>query len=74
MEVLKVSATIDGKGHLLLDIPTHLPPGQVDLVLVVTPTAAPVTPSPYDFSDLAGKLTWQGDAVATQRSLRDEWS
>ena len=27
----------------------------------------------YDFSDLAGKLTWQGDAVATQRDLRDEW-
>lgn len=27
----------------------------------------------YDFSDLAGRLTWQGDAVAVQRTLRDEW-
>ena len=27
----------------------------------------------YDFSDLAGQLTWQGDAVAMQRDLRDEW-
>ncbi len=27
----------------------------------------------YDFSDLQGKLTWSGDAVAQQRSLRDEW-
>lgn len=27
----------------------------------------------YDFSDLAGRLTWQGDAVVVQRSLRDEW-
>ncbi|ELS04512.1 uncharacterized conserved small protein [Xenococcus sp. PCC 7305] len=27
----------------------------------------------YDFSDLAGKLNWQGDAVAMQRNLRDEW-
>ena len=27
----------------------------------------------YDFSDLAGKLKWQGDAVEMQRSLRDEW-
>ncbi len=27
----------------------------------------------YDFSDLAGKLLWRGDAVATQRQLRDEW-
>jgi len=27
----------------------------------------------YDFSDLIGKLQWQGDAVAEQRRLRDEW-
>lgn len=27
----------------------------------------------YDFSDLAGRLQWQGDAVEAQRSLRDEW-
>ncbi|MCB0544071.1 MAG: hypothetical protein KDC61_00260 [Saprospiraceae bacterium] len=27
----------------------------------------------YDFSDLAGKLQWKGDAVAEQRKLRDEW-
>lgn len=27
----------------------------------------------YYFSDLAGKLTWKGDAVKEQRRLRDEW-
>ena len=27
----------------------------------------------YDFSDLAGKLAWRGDAVREQRALRDEW-
>lgn len=27
----------------------------------------------YDFSDLIGKLSWRGDAVAIQRQLRDEW-
>lgn len=27
----------------------------------------------YDFSDLIGKLKWEGDAVAEQRKLRDEW-
>jgi hypothetical protein len=27
----------------------------------------------YDFSDVAGKLEWQGDAVKEQRKLRDEW-
>ena len=27
----------------------------------------------YNFSDIAGKLEWQGDAVAEQRKIRDEW-
>ncbi len=27
----------------------------------------------YDFTDLVGKLSWRGDAVAIQRQLRDEW-
>jgi hypothetical protein len=27
----------------------------------------------YDFSDVAGKLLWQGDAVQAQRKIRDEW-
>ena len=27
----------------------------------------------YDFSDLTGKLQWDGDAVKEQRRLRDEW-
>jgi hypothetical protein len=27
----------------------------------------------YDFSDIAGKLSWRGDAVAEQRRIRDEW-
>ena len=27
----------------------------------------------YDFSDLVGRLTWQGDAVKIPRNLRDEW-
>ncbi|MDX2285618.1 MAG: hypothetical protein NW241_15730 [Bacteroidia bacterium] len=29
--------------------------------------------SGYDFSDLAGQLQWQGDAVRQQRMMRDEW-
>lgn len=28
----------------------------------------------YQFSDLVGKLEWDGDAVAQQRALRDEWN
>lgn len=27
----------------------------------------------HTFSDLSGKLKWQGDALAAQRVMRDEW-
>jgi hypothetical protein len=27
----------------------------------------------YDFSDLAGQLQWQGNALEAQKQLRDEW-
>ena len=30
-------------------------------------------PTPYRFSDLCGKLSWKGDALASQRDMRDEW-
>jgi len=26
-----------------------------------------------NFTDLCGQLSWKGDALAAQRSLRDEW-
>jgi hypothetical protein len=69
METLKVNATIDTDGHLRLDVPTNLPSGRVELVIVLNKPKE----LPYSFSDLVGKLNWQGDAVRTQRALRDEW-
>ncbi len=27
----------------------------------------------YDFSDVAGKLEWRGEAVEEQRKIRNEW-
>lgn len=38
-------------------------------------TTPPETTAPkkYDFSDFFGKLKWDGDALAEQRKLRDEW-
>jgi hypothetical protein len=74
MEVRQLTTTIDSSGHLHLDIPTQLAPGAVNVVLVVSAISPVPSQKPnYDFSDLAGKLTWQGDAVAMQRMLRDEW-
>lgn len=72
MQTLKLDAEIDAAGHLRLDIATQLPPGKAEVVLVATP-AGNGRQRRYDFSDLAGRLEWSGDAVAEQRRLRDEW-
>lgn len=49
----------------------------LDYVTIVQPASTPDAKEPaprkYDFSDLAGKLEWKGDALAQQRLLRDEW-
>ncbi|MGB5897396.1 MAG: hypothetical protein WBG66_04290 [Geitlerinemataceae cyanobacterium] len=74
---LALTGTIAPDGHLRLDIPTGLAPGNVEVILVLQETR--VSPQPkarklgYDFSDLAGALIWRGDAVEMVRSLRDEW-
>lgn len=74
MKVLKLATIIDASGNLHLDIPTELSPGSVDVVIVLNPIAPDISQTKsYDFSDLAGRLSWQGDSVAMQRMLRDEW-
>jgi len=73
MQILKLSCKVDPDGHLRLDLPTQLPEGSIEVVVVINPIQKTHGERRYDFSDLAGKLTWHGDAVATQRSLRDEW-
>lgn len=74
MEVLKITTTIDESGYLNLNIPTQLAAGEVNIVVVLNPVSSDGKQKPsYDFSDLAGQLTWQGNAVAMQRTLRDEW-
>ena len=73
MDILKLTARIDEDGHLRLDIPTQLTASDVDVVIVLQPTQPTASQQRYDFSDLVGKLQWQGDALAVQRMLRDEW-
>lgn len=35
--------------------------------------ASKAQPTKFNFADLCGGLTWKGDAVEAQRSIRDEW-
>ncbi|MBD2438039.1 hypothetical protein [Nostoc sp. FACHB-110] len=74
MEVLQLTTTVDASGHLHLDISTQLSPGEVNIVVVLSPVTSDSTQkSNYDFSDIAGNLVWQGDVLAMQKVLRDEW-
>ncbi|HEV2349714.1 MAG TPA: hypothetical protein VG028_07710 [Terriglobia bacterium] len=73
MQFVKTKGEIDPDGHLRLDLSTQLPAGPVDLTVVLESASFQTNGSKYDFADFVGKLLWQGDAVETQRNLRDEW-
>jgi hypothetical protein len=73
MQTLKLKSQVDEDGHLRLDVPTTLPSGEVELVLVIESVASAAREPGYDFSDLAGRLHWSGDALEQQRTLRNEW-
>ena len=62
--------------HATNPLTIELPEAYRNKKLKVTVTPLEETEAPkkkYDFSDLFGKLKWDGDAVAEQRKLRDEW-
>jgi predicted DNA-binding antitoxin AbrB/MazE fold protein len=48
---------------------------RLSIELKARPDAKDQTPREnYDFSDLVGRLLWNGDSLDEQRKLRDEWS
>jgi hypothetical protein len=69
------NAEINGTQLKWIDAPPAMAPHQ--RVVVTFPSAASRAihklAAKYDFSDLLGRLKWNGDAVAEQRSLRNEW-
>ena len=74
MEVIKLIAEIDNTGKLNINLPTNLEAGEVDLVVIINPVSKKhKRQNAYNFSNLAGELSWRGDAVTKQRKLRDEW-
>lgn len=71
MEVIRFTTSIDSDGHLRIDIPTTLAQGEVQVVIVMQPlgTEAHDRRGAYDFSDLVGRVQWEGDPIATRRDL-----
>lgn len=70
------SAQITGEKIIWLDQPPPCLPGARVLVVVEDAAYSTLQKSvgaKYDLADLAGRLTWKGDAVAAQREQRDAW-
>jgi len=72
MQTVRTHGTIEADGSLRLNIATDLPAGEADVVVVIHSTRNG-NGEKYDFSKLAGKLNWRGNAIAEQRGIRDEW-
>jgi hypothetical protein len=70
METIRTNTIIRADGHLSIDIPTTFEEGEVEVIIIIENKR----PKPkYNFSDLAGKLKWDGDALKSQKEIRDEW-
>lgn len=57
---------------VIIDLPQEYQNKKVE-VIVLPLEEEKEQPKKYDFSDLIGKLEWEGDAMAEQRKLRNEW-
>jgi hypothetical protein len=72
MRIIQVRSHTDTEGRLKVDVPTTIHNQSVQVIVIVQPTE-PRTDRRYDFSGVVGRLKWTGDAVATQRAIRNEW-
>ena len=74
MEMIKIERSSDRNGIIHLDIPTKYSNCNTELIIIIDKKKELNKESrQYDFSNIAGKLSWRGDAVKEQRVIRNEW-
>ncbi len=71
MDTIRINTKINADGHLKIDIPTLMIEGDVEVILIIE--SKKKMTHKYTFSDISGKLKWNGNPMDTQRLLRDEW-
>jgi hypothetical protein len=71
MKVTHHKAKSDQRGHVVLDIQTHVPNQLIELVVAINVPLK--TKHSYTFQDLAGTVHWHGNALDEQQKLRSEW-
>jgi hypothetical protein len=70
MKAMVVESEVQADGRLRLDVPTNLPPGKVEIVLVIQPLESPAPPYPtlegrwhksssYDFNTYTTPVRFQ---------------
>ncbi len=69
MTVITLRGKVDENGVLHLKHPSFLPKKEVEVTVAIDDNSV----NTYDFSDLAGKLSWQGNGLDWQKKMRDEW-
>ncbi|MBW1650331.1 MAG: hypothetical protein JRJ44_06585 [Deltaproteobacteria bacterium] len=70
MKALRQIKKVTGD-KIFLDIPKSFQGMQVEIIIL--PYYSKIKNKKYNFSHVAGKLKWDGDAVKEQRGIRDEW-
>ena len=76
MPAIKLVGTVDEQHRLSAQVPVSVPPGPVEVVLVLTPAPPrePVTRLRWEDAYGLGKEIWQGiDAQEYVDTLRSEW-
>ena len=73
MHTVSMRAEIDDDGRLRLDIPADLPPGPVELVLVIQPETPLALHDIRELRGLGREIWRDSDAQAYVDQLRDEW-
>ena len=77
MQAYEITALIDGQGNLRLPKECKGVFGKETRIILLVEEDRPERPTPLTFESFAGVLkdspSFEGDPVAIQRAMRDEW-
>ncbi|MDI6766744.1 MAG: hypothetical protein QME52_07985 [Bacteroidota bacterium] len=60
-------------GQILIELPKDFQAKEVEIIIISVEREDTTRKQKYDFSDLVGKLQWNGDPLIEQRQIRNEW-
>ncbi len=79
MEAIREYVKVENR-RIVIDLPADFDAQDAEVIVLpvkmltdLPATGQPESQKVYDFSDLQGRLEYSGDALASQRKLRDEW-